>query len=465
MRVCNKKVFTLKSKDRELCRFSCSTRTIIDPRTGFTHVVNDIKILSENRESSSLLPFEMQKLTDDALRNWLETRFSPVTINILALLENDSSLAFKLLKTNMLSLNDVWWVDYEGSGNTWASVNLYDNPCHDIIGRMVFSNEYDATSLEALRNHAIRSPEFTSKGAMRKRWLKRENAFYLIKEDEFLTNSPLNMVTAEWFAQQVGQRMGLTCIPYDLEMYRHGKTLKDSLVCSCRLFSSEKTGYIEAARIFRNIRQDRADGRNILLDALGRFYPDLLLFDAIIGNRDRHLENFGFLFDTDTCKLKSHAPIFDSGMSFNYMMDVTQTDIADLKSDSFNSFREQLVFCLRPHHAPILARLKGFTFREHPLANDATMLKSLETIVANQIAVAEELLPQALQLEKITPERVRKEPALLENLPFDMQTREHIEEAVAACRIIRYMDFDDLMALTAFRFRPMVAQAMRQRLE
>lgn len=48
---------------------------------------------------------------------------------------------------------------------------------------------------------------------------------------------------------------------------------------------------------------------------------DMLLFDAVIRNTDRHLGNFGFLVDILINKVIVPAPLFDHGLSlFCYVM-------------------------------------------------------------------------------------------------------------------------------------------------
>ena len=44
-------------------------------------------------------------------------------------------------------------------------------------------------------------------------------------------------------------------------------------------------------------------------------YADLMLFDSIIANQDRHYGNFGYLIDNNTGKYIKPAPIFDNGLS------------------------------------------------------------------------------------------------------------------------------------------------------
>lgn len=49
------------------------------------------------------------------------------------------------------------------------------------------------------------------------------------------------------------------------------------------------------------------------------YWSDMLLFDALIGNTDRHQDNWGLLWQTTNNKLKVRiAPVFDNGTSLGY---------------------------------------------------------------------------------------------------------------------------------------------------
>lgn len=55
---------------------------------------------------------------------------------------------------------------------------------------------------------------------------------------------------------------------------------------------------------------------------------DMLVFDAVILNEDRHFGNFGLLVDSHTNKIIAPAPIFDNGLSLLcYAMDSDFNDI------------------------------------------------------------------------------------------------------------------------------------------
>ena len=87
---------------------------------------------------------------------------------------------------------------------------------------------------------------------------------------------------------------------------------------------------------------------------LEKFMPefiDVLVFDCIIGNQDRHQENWGFIIPADTKqKLQEHvdgpqdfwrestvAPIYDSGKSM-FVYDIVPTSEKDMLKTQTESF-------------------------------------------------------------------------------------------------------------------------------
>ena len=59
----------------------------------------------------------------------------------------------------------------------------------------------------------------------------------------------------------------------------------------------------------------------------------MIVLDSIVFNHDRHLNNFGFLFDNDSLEIKEFAPFFD--FNFSFLCSLTMEDLKD--------YRESLV--------------------------------------------------------------------------------------------------------------------------
>jgi hypothetical protein len=105
-------------------------------------------------------------------------------------------------------------------------------------------------------------------------------------------------------------------VRYDLEKW------KGILASKCRLFTDIDTAYVPIGRIVKT------GGLKACLDYLSdegddlaESMRDMLVFDAVVYNEDRHFGNFGILRDMLYGGIMGFAPLFDHGMSlFNFGM-------------------------------------------------------------------------------------------------------------------------------------------------
>lgn len=70
--------------------------------------------------------------------------------------------------------------------------------------------------------------------------------------------------------------------------------------------------YIDNIRLIESINKELVenDNRDLVLE-----YLDILFMDTICMNVDRHTQNYGFLRDLETGRIKSMAPNFDNNLS------------------------------------------------------------------------------------------------------------------------------------------------------
>ena len=96
-----------------------------------------------------------------------------------------------------------------------------------------------------------------------------------------------------------------------------------------------------------------------------------MVLDVVILDIDRHLGNFGVLFDTDTMEIQTMAPVFDNNRSLLFDLDDDQLDHAEryiprltprLGTDFVIAARALLTDAIRSD----LVNLQGFAFRQHP---------------------------------------------------------------------------------------------------
>ena len=378
--------YTLRSKDFPLVEFSLYNTK----RTGLGLTVNkyEIEINKIFAENKALFPkFFSQEINKDNLLVWIKKRKAPknrrFVDKILASIEDDDNPVKYVDVSHALSLNDAYWITNNLTDDKWQDFNLYHHPFDEILSYVAFTGYSHKIS------GVITSPEVTSNGAQKKCWSNRKNGIYLLKGDDFLVREDgRSQVMSEYYAAQVAKALGFAHIDYDLEEFEHKHSHKKELVCICRLFTDENIGFADAYTYFKvqGIDIDKLDSADIAVqDKLSRAYgeeayADLMLFDSIIANQDRHYGNFGYLVDNNTGEFLRPAPIFDNGLSLLCMG--AQQDIISFKeyakeiSCKYLPLDTQAKWFVQKRHLPKLKKLLHFKFQKHPKYNikDETLM-------------------------------------------------------------------------------------------
>lgn len=286
----------------------------------------NIEIIEVYDEHSELLPYGFTP-TNDGLYKWIKRRTIPHNRAYV-----DSFLAKCGLSPNRpmdiisvskgLSLTDCYWVTEEDSYDTFADINLYDNPFNTTLAHTAFSG---IGSLQ--HSDRISSPEFTTNGALRKCWRRDKNNITRLYKGgtEGASNTGFEPYS-EYYASKIAQIMGINAIDYNIVSW------KKNICSTCEMFTSKEVSFIPIGNVieksfYENIREYYA---SLGSDFLEEFY-DMILFDAVIYNTDRHLGNFGLLVDSATNKIIRPAPVFDNGNSlFNTASLDSFYDIKDM---------------------------------------------------------------------------------------------------------------------------------------
>lgn len=157
----------------------------------------------------------------------------------------------------------------------------------------------------------------TSKGNLRK-WVAKidgiDSVCYIKTNSNDVIKTGGYECESECVASLLGKLLGVECIRYIMEIMVIGN--KKHKVCISRDFIEEGS-YKTIARILRDI--GKFSGEDKYRYIASNFYSykyeidKMLLFDSIINNGDRHLNNIGFLKSLDgNVRL---APIYDNGDS------------------------------------------------------------------------------------------------------------------------------------------------------
>jgi hypothetical protein len=174
----------------------------------------------------------------------------------------------------------------------------------------------------------------SSLGVYEKYIVIKDNHKYLVKsgrsdgERESLILEPVT----ECICYELAKLMGIDCAEYMLEK-RNGRLVS----VSKWFYNEEEERFYSANRLMRILGISRENLYNKLVEAFPQTKMDLnnmIVFDYIVNNTDRHLKNFAFLEKDDKLRF---APIYDNGLSLGAHLDeddLINEDIDDLLLDS-----------------------------------------------------------------------------------------------------------------------------------
>lgn len=345
-------MFTLKQYDTPLLSFEIED----DPLEG-----QRCKILRLEDENRACLPAGIA-VSDAGLMKWLRDRIIPKNRahadSLLAKCGLSHSDIRGILRVcRGLSLNDCYWVVEDGFDGTFADFNLYEHDFVKVLSLIAYTG-YGSSRAAGFSS----SPEFTTSGMLRKGWRRMGGKVLLYKGGTSGAANAGNEPYSEYYASQVAERMGLPHVNYGLSKW------KGCLCSTCELFCDISHSYVPIYRFIENATLRRvAEFLRSLGDAYYSAFADMLIFDALIYNEDRHFGNFGLMVDNRTNQPCAFALLFDHGISlFNYAM---QDDLADLdayartRSSSYGVPFENIVGeFVAPRHREQLRRMIGYRF-------------------------------------------------------------------------------------------------------
>jgi hypothetical protein len=221
-----------------------------------------------------------------------------------------------LVKGFGLSLSDQYWVCPKGKDLSWRDINFFDHDFSPDVGDALFGKAKGAKEINLM------SPDNTSDGWLKKKWIIHEGKRKLIKGGSLpYYQEPFNEV----MASALCGRMNIPHIEYTLVL-NQGEPLS-----VCDNFINSHTELISAWHIMQTKPIKENGSRYIHFDECCKHLKignakehidKMLTLDYIIANTDRHFNNFGFIRNAGNLEWVGPAPIFDSGTSLWHNMDI-----------------------------------------------------------------------------------------------------------------------------------------------
>ena len=352
--------------------------------------IYDINVICKNRK---IFPELLQEeISSNTIEEFLKQRIVPQNrAFVRQILEAQNLRDIKgIIDTcKGLSLNDCYWV-VDNSDMKFEDYNLYDNSFSTMLSLIAFTGKIE-NNINKEKNSIIISPEFTTNGALPKAWRRLDGKVYLYKgstENWNFSNTGYEPYS-EYYASEVANAMGINAVKYDLRKW------KGMLASVCELFTSKKYSYVP---IWEATKFTKIDDiyKWCIENGFKEEFSDMIVFDSLILNNDRHLGNFGVLKDNKTGEYIGFAPIFDNGEgllakadikifenkeNFNNYINNDATNISN-----YGACYQELVkaFCDKEQISK-LRKLLTFKFKKHSKYNlEEKRLNLLEEMIRSR---------------------------------------------------------------------------------
>ena len=308
-------LFILKHKDLDVAMMK------MDVRTGMIEYILSVYLPEE-------LPAGCAP-DGTGLGEWWKLRAIPDSRKgirqVLSRLSEETSQSL-MLSSYGLSLTDHYWIQPVGQELYWKDLNFYENDFTDKLGDILTDSERDQSVSDGISKL---SPSVSVNGDMKKKWIIRGGRRYLLKVNlNYHSQQAVNEVIAGKLHERLGWK---NYVSYEMgTIHISGREYPCSL---SPMFTSVETEFVSAYQIVANykvpndislyealIRQAVSLGANE--EEARSFLEYMILTDFILTNTDRHLNNFGFIYDPKQHRLSGMAPLFDTGNSLFYDCDV-----------------------------------------------------------------------------------------------------------------------------------------------
>ena len=230
----------------------------------------------------------------------LDRKYAKEILNSIGVAQavTDRDRANISLSYHCVSLTDVYWVKKQEEQITFAEINLYDNPLNEAIVELSLKGRQMTVTNQEL------APDLSTKGCFPKAWIRGENGFKLLKDGGEDT------VKRELLASKICQCFDISQVRYTEGFYQ------GQLVSESEIVSSKRYSMVSKMAFDIYVCNHGLDtiSECVRLDA--KTFYGMNILDYLVGNTDRHPENWGFLVDNETNRYVSLYPLMDFNQCF-----------------------------------------------------------------------------------------------------------------------------------------------------
>ncbi len=202
------------------------------------------------------------------------------------------------LSYHCVSLTDVYWVKTQDEDILYKDINLYDNPLSEAFVELPLRGKQMTVTNREL------AQDLSTRGCFPKAWIRGKEGLLLLKD------GGEDAVRRELLASKICRCFDYKQVKYEESVYAGEKVTKSRIVTSKEYSIVSKMAFDVYAcnhglnTVDECIRIDK------------KTYYGMNIIDYLVGNTDRHPENWGFMVDNATNDYISLYPLMDFNQSF-----------------------------------------------------------------------------------------------------------------------------------------------------
>ncbi len=208
-----------------------------------------------------------------------------------------------------VSVLDPYWLKFdEDLDITWSQADVKQNPLNEIVARVALHGK--SLTLQG----SLVTPELTTNGAYAKAWRRHPDGclwLYKLGADgntesriEVMCSNLLDKMNVEHVHYEAGEDGG-------------------KYVCMCPCMTTDTKAILTGMEFISYCNVNGPDLGEYMFWIDGENIYKMWIVDFLISNRDRHGQNWGFFYDTETMEILGCHPLFDHNNAFDidYMRD------------------------------------------------------------------------------------------------------------------------------------------------
>jgi|GEM_PF-1017092 len=229
----------------------------------------------------------------------IERKYAKEILNAYGLRQNqsDKTRADIAISVRGLSLSDGYWFSFSDEKILWKDINLHQNSLSNALVDLALNGTPTITAQDLI------TPDISTSGVFPKAWRRINDKLFLYKGDKD------DSVRKEVEASEMLKRMGFPTLVYQQQ------TWNDKPVSTCKCITTPDKGIATAFDVSLWV-ENQDQNFDEYKSQWQKDYEEMLLADYLVGNSDRHQENWGFFFRIGDNSITGIHPMMDFNHAF-----------------------------------------------------------------------------------------------------------------------------------------------------